>query len=128
MGAQGDSVVGADDALVLQAETTSQIEAAGQGAKVTRGIGRRACEALVVVGTEAGQHNIGLRQRADRGETKFADQTVLASAPGAFDATLGSLRIGGDLLDAELLEGASELGRSLSAGELFGQSPVESLR
>lgn len=29
-------------------------------------------------------------------------------------------RIGGDLLDAELLESASELGRSLFSGELLG--------
>jgi hypothetical protein len=33
-------------------------------------------------------------------------------------------RVGWDLLDAELVESASELGRSLFSGELFGKGPV----
>jgi hypothetical protein len=33
-------------------------------------------------------------------------------------------RVGGDLLDAEFFKSASELGGSLFASELFGDSPV----
>jgi hypothetical protein len=117
-------VVGGDHALVAQAEATGQIEVARQGAKVASGVGGRAGEALLVIGAEAGEHPIGLFQSGGAGEAKFADQTVLASAPDAFDAALGLERIGGDLLDAEFFQDASELGRRLFSGELFGQGPV----
>ena len=81
-------------------------------------------EAPVVVGAEAVEHGVGLCQSGGVGEAKFADQTVLASAPGAFDAALGLGRVGGDLLDAEFFERASELSGRLFSGELFGQGPV----
>ena len=51
-----------------------------------------------------------------------------SSAPGALDAAFGLGRVGRDLLDAELFERAAELGGSLLTGELFGESPVGSLR
>ena len=57
-------------------------------------------------------------------EAKFADQTVLAGAPGALDAALGLGRVGRDLLDAEFFQSPSELGGSLFSGELFGDGPV----
>ena len=91
MGAQGKGVVGGDDALIAQAEAAGQIEATGQGAKVARGVGGGAGEALVVVGAEAGEHGVGWLQSGGLSEAEFADQTVLKSAPGALDAAL-SLR------------------------------------
>jgi len=124
MGAQGDGVVGGDDALVAQAQATGKIEAARQGAKVARGVGGGAGEALVVVGAEASEHGIGLLQSGGVGEAKFANQTILKGAPGAFDAALGLGGVGGDLLDAESLERAPELGGRLFSGELFGEGPV----
>ena len=117
-------MVGGDDALIAQAEATGQIEAARQGAKVASGVGGRAGEALLVIGAKAGEHPIGLFQSGGLGQAKFADQTVLASAPDALDAALGLGRVGGDLLNAEFLERASQLGGSLFSGELFGQRPV----
>src|SRR5256885_13127219 len=57
-------------------------------------------------------------------QAKFADQAILAGAPGALDAALGLGRVGRDLFDAEFFEGASELSRRLFSGELFGESPV----
>src|ERR1017187_2861355 len=122
--AQSDEVVGANHALVAQAEATGQIEVARQGAKVASGVGGRAGEALLVIGAEAGEHPIGLLHSGGLGEAKFADQTVLARAPAAFDAALGLGRVSGDLLHAEFLERASQLGRRLFSGELFGQGPV----
>jgi hypothetical protein len=81
-------------------------------------------EAAVVVGAELLQHGVGLGQSCRPGEAKFADQTVLTGAPGTLDAALGLGRVGGDLRDAEFLEGASQLGGRLFSGELFGQGPV----
>ena len=65
-----------------------------------------------------------MRQSGGLGEAKFADQAILAGAPGAFDAALGLGRVGGDLLDTELVESPPELSRSLFSGELFGEGPV----
>src|ERR1035437_5007063 len=85
---------------------------------------RSLSDAVDVIGAEAGEPPIGLFQSGGLGQAKFADQTVLASAPDAFDAALGLGRVGGDLLNAEFLESASQLGRRLFSGELFGQRPV----
>jgi len=124
MRAQGDGVIGSDHALVVQAQATSQIETAGQGAKIASGVGGRTGEALVVIGAELVEHSIGLRQGGGLSQAKFTDQTILAGAPGAFDAALGLGRVGGDLLDTELVESPPELSRSLFSGELFGEGPV----
>ena len=104
VGAQGDGVIGGDDASIMQAEAASEIEAARQGAEVARGIGGGTGEALVIVGAEAGEHGVGLGQSRGTGEAEFADQAVLAGAPGALDAAFGLGRVGGDLLDAEFFE------------------------
>src|SRR5271157_835450 len=124
MRAQGDDVVGADHALIAQAEAASEIEAARQRAEVAGGVGGGMGKALVVVGAEAIKHGVGLLQGGGVGEAKFADQAILASAPGTLDAALGLRRVGGNLLNAEFLESASELGGRLFAGELFGEGPV----
>src|ERR1019366_5878416 len=117
MRTQSEGVVSSDHALIAQAEAAGEIEAARQGAEVARSVGWGAGKALVVVGTEASEHGVGLRQGGGAGETEFADQTMLAGAPGAPDAALGLRRVGGDLLDAEFLQGASELGGRLFSGE-----------
>src|SRR5678810_969037 len=122
--AQGDGVIGADDALVAQAEAASEIEAARQGAEVAHRFGGGARETLVVVEAEPGQDRVGLLQGGGVDEAEFADQAVLTGAPDAFDAALGLGGVGGDLLDAELVESASELGGGLLAGELFGKGPA----
>jgi hypothetical protein len=107
--AQGDGVIGGDNALIVQGQAAGEIKAARQGAEVANGFGGRPGEALVVIGTEAGEHGVGLGQSGRTGEAEFADQTVLAGAPGAFDAAFGLGRVGGDLLDAEFFQSASEL-------------------
>ena len=117
VGAQGDDVVGSDDALVVQTQAAGEIEAVRQGAKVASGIGGGAGEALVVVGTKLAEHGIGFGQGGGAGEAKFADQTVLTGAPGAFDAALSLGRVGGDLLNAEFFQSPSQLGESLFSGE-----------
>ena len=65
--AQGDGVIGGDDALIVQAEAAGEIEAARQAAEVAGGFGGGTGEALVVVGAEAGEHGVGLRPKWWRG-------------------------------------------------------------
>jgi hypothetical protein len=122
--AQADSVVGADDAFVAQAEAAREIEAARQRAEVAHGFGGGACETLVIVDAEPGQYGVGLFQGAGVDQAEFADQAVLTGAPDAFDAALGLGRVGGNLLDAEFVESAFELGGGSFPGELFGEGPV----
>src|SRR5258708_8418451 len=117
-------MVGGDDALIVQAEAAGQIGGAGQAAKVGGGVGGGTGEALIEIGAEASEHGVGLFQSNGLSEAKFADQAVLTGAPGTLDAALSLRRVGGDLLDAEFIEGASELSGSLFSGKLFGKSPV----
>ena len=124
MGTEGDDVVGADHALVAEAEAAVEIEARGQGAEVALGLTSGDGKALVVIGAEAGEDLVGGVEIASLSEAEFADQAVLAGAPGALDAALGLGRVSGNLLDAEFLQSAAELGGRLLAGELFGQGPV----
>ncbi len=124
VGAQGDGVIGGDDAPIVQAEAAGKIEAARQAAEVAHGIGGGTGEALVVIGREAGERCVGIGQGGGASEAQFADETVLKGAPGALDAAFGLGRVSGNLLDAELVEGASELSGRLFSGELFGERPV----
>jgi hypothetical protein len=119
-------LISGDDALIGKARQLARSKRRGKErtSRADSAAGRATGNALVVVGAEAGEHGVGLRYSGGTGKAEFADQTVLASAPGAFDAPLGLGRVCGDLLDAEFFESASELGGSLFASELFGDSPV----
>ena len=97
-------MVGADHALVAETEAAGKIEARGQSAKVALSLARGDGEALVVVGAEAGEDLVGGVEIAGLGQSEFADQAVLAGAPGALDAAFGLGRVGGDLLDAEFFQ------------------------
>lgn len=122
--AEDDGVVGGDGPLITEAEAAREIEAAWQTAEVGCGLARRDGEALVEVGGEAVEDVIGLIAGGGAGEAKLADQPILKGAPEAFDAALGLRRLRGNLLDAEFLEGATDLSRKLLAGEFFGDGPV----
>jgi hypothetical protein len=58
------------------------------------------------------------------GEAEFAAPAVLEHTPEAFDAAFSLRRLRGDEGDAELREGAAELGRLTLAGEFFLDGPV----
>ena len=47
----------------------------------------------------------------DAGEAEFLDQAVLEGSEGALGAAACLGRVGGDVFDAELVEGAADLGR-----------------
>jgi len=107
VGSESDDVVGADHALVAEAEAAGEIETRRQGAEVALSLAGRDGEALIVVGAEASEDLVGGVEIAGPGKAEFADQAVLAGAPGAFDAAFGLGRVGGDRLDAEFLQGAA---------------------
>ena len=57
-------------------------------------------------------------------QTEFTDQAILEGSPEAFDVSLGLRGVSWDLLDAEFVEGSSDLGWELLAGQLLGHRPV----
>ncbi|MGA9883570.1 MAG: hypothetical protein WBQ34_07620 [Candidatus Acidiferrales bacterium] len=81
-------------------------------------------EAAVVIRKEAAQRGVGTGQMGRAGQAEFAGETILKSAPRSFDAPLGPRRVGSDVGNAELTEGAAELDGSTFAGELFLERPV----
>src|ERR1700730_651069 len=123
MGVEGDDVIGADHALVAEAEAAGEIEAERKRAEGGLSLAVTDGEALIIIGAEAGEDLVGGVEIAGLGEAEFADQTVLAGAPDALDAAFGLGRVGGDLLNAEFLQSPSQMGGALFTGELFGQGP-----
>jgi hypothetical protein len=92
VGAEGDDGIGADHALIAEAEAAGKIETRREGAEVGLRLASGDGEALVVVGAEASEDLVGGVEVAGVGEAEFADQAVLAGAPGALDAAFGVSR------------------------------------
>ena len=99
-----DDVIGADHALVAKLRQRARSKYAGQRAEIALRLASRDGEALVIVSVEAGEDLVGGVEIAGVGEAEFADQAVLAGAPGALDAAFGLGREGGDLLNAEFFQ------------------------
>src|ERR1700675_4996083 len=115
-------IVVADAALVMEA--ADAIEIFGSGTPSFFRIARRATEAAVVVGQETTKDLVGGVQIVRTGQAEFAGEAILKGAPEAFDAALGLGTVGGDVGDAELLQGATKLCGFAAAGELFIDRPV----
>jgi len=115
-------VVVADDAFVREAADAFEI--GGSGPPGFLRFARRAGEAAVVIGNEAAQHAIGGSEIAGGCQAQFAGEAILQHAPEAFDAAFGLRGLRGDEGDAELREGAAELGGLTLAGELFVEGPA----
>src|SRR5271170_4530774 len=115
-------VVVTDDAFVQ--ERTDALEILGSRPPSSGGVARDAGEAAIVVGDELAQDRVGGIDVCRLSEPQFAAQAILQDAPEAFDAALGLRRVCGDEGDAELGEGAAELGGLALASELFFDGPV----
>src|SRR5450759_756736 len=115
-------VVVADRALVMKA--TDTIEIFGSGTPGLFRLARGASEAAVIVGQEATQDLVGGGQVIGAGQTQLAGEAILKGAPEAFDAAFGLWTLSSDIGDAELIQGAAELGGFAAAGELFFHRPV----
>ena len=101
-------VVVADDTFVHEA--ADAVESVGS---FPPGGCRFAClpgETTVVVDDEFAQHGVGGIDVRGLGQAQFAGEAILQDAPEALDAAFGLRTVGGDEGDAELFEGAAELG------------------
>ncbi len=115
-------VVVADDAFMHEAADT--VEIIRSRAPCGLALARRPGEAAVVVGDELAQHGVGGVEVLGLGEAQFAGEAILEHAPETLDAAFGLRAVGSDEGDAELREGAAELGGLAFTGELFFDGPV----
>src|SRR5260221_1331850 len=81
-------------------------------------------ETAVVVSDELAQHGVGGVEVMSASKAEFAAQAILQHAPEALDAAFGLRAVGGDEGDAQLFQGATELGRLAFSGELFFDRPA----
>lgn len=109
VGSEGDGIVVAHGAHVLEAEDAVEVALTRPGPIGGCRLGRRLREASIVAGEEAGQEGVRVVLLPDARETQFADQAILEGAADALDAALGLRRGGGDPLDARILQGPPHL-------------------
>src|SRR6266852_537749 len=81
-------------------------------------------ETAIVVGDELAQHGVGGVDIGGFGEAQFAGEAILQHAPEALDAAFSLRAVGGDEGNAELFQGAAELGGLAFSSELFVDGPV----
>lgn len=124
--AERDGIVIGHRALMGEAADVVELQIRRQepiGGPGLRGGARKAC----IVAWEKGlQDGIGLVKGAGLGKAEFTDEPVLEGAPESFDAALRLRGVSGDPLDAQLAQGAANLGgRSGVATELLveGEGP-----
>lgn len=104
-------------------ERTDPVEVEGGGRWAPGGLGLRGGvrETGVVAGEKALEDALGLRACASLGEAQFGDEPILEGAKEALNAALRLGGAGADPADAELVEGAADLGGGGAAVELLGQ-------
>lgn len=84
------------------------------------GIGGGLRKACIVAREEAGQDGVGLLEGAGPRPAQFTDEAILQGAPEAFDPAFGLRGSGRDPADAQLLEGAADVGeRARAAAQLL---------
>ncbi len=104
-----DDVVLAHRALLLMAEDALQVDAL-KGDEGAGGVRRRSGELLVVGGDEVrGEVGVGGGERGDAGAVEFVDESALEGPIEALTAPPPLGRIRGDMLDAEVRQGAAHL-------------------
>lgn len=130
--AEGDGVVVADDALVLEAEDRVRIESGRPWAIGRSGIGGRLRKARIETREEVGEIRVRALAVPDAREAEFAAEPILERAKEPLDAALGLRAVGGDPADTQFLQGACDLcgrgfpGQLLGEGQRsLGRGPVE---
>src|SRR5579864_800749 len=81
-------------------------------------------EPAIVVDEELAQDGVGGVEVGSLSQPQFAGKAILQHAPEALDAAFGLRAVGGDEVDAELFQGAAELGGLAFSSELFVDGPV----
>ena len=115
-------VVVADDAFVHEA--ADAVEAVRRGPPSGLHFAGFFSETAVVVGEELAQDGVGGVEVSSLGKAEFTAQAILQQAPEPLDAAFGLRAVGGDEGDAELFQGATELGGLAFSGELFLDLPA----
>ena len=94
-----------------------------EGAVVEFGLGGEAPVAVGQVGI--GDEAVRCLGCCDPRQREFHDRAVLEGSEGALGATAGLGRVGGDVFDAELVQGAPDLGRPVPVHLADGVGGVE---
>jgi hypothetical protein len=81
-------------------------------------------EAAVVISDELAQHGVGRVDVNGFGQPQFAGETILEHPPKTLDAAFGLRAASRNESNAELFEGATELGGLAFSGELLFDGPV----
>src|SRR6202451_4858374 len=115
-------IVVADDAFVHEA--ADPFETFWNGPPGGLHFARRSGETAIVISDELAQYGVSRVDVVCFSQAQFAGETVLEHAPEAFDAAFGLRAASRNEGDAELLEGATELGGLAFSGELFFDRPV----
>src|SRR5208283_1766983 len=115
-------VVIADDAFMQEA--ADALETFRSRAPSAFLFARLPGETAVVVGDEPSQNGIGRVDVGGLGQAQFAGEAILQHAPETLDAAFGLRAVSGDEGDAELFQGAAELGRLAFSGKLFLHRPA----
>ena len=104
-------IVLADGPRVLLAQDAVELDAV-QGGERGRRVGRWVREFFIVVGDEPlGQVGIGARAGGDPRQGELVNEAALHRAVEPLTAAAGLGRVGADVLDTEVGEGAADLGR-----------------
>src|SRR6266852_1974213 len=115
-------VVVADGALVHQAaDTVEAFRSSTPGGFPVAGLPGKTA---VVVSDEGAQHGVGGVDVGSLGQPQFAGEAILQHAPETLDAAFGLRAVGGDEGDAQLFQGATELGGLAFSSELFFDRPA----
>jgi len=110
-------VIVLDSPLVLETADVLQVGRRGSPGRIWVRGGQR--EARVVAREKPVQDALGLGEGPGLGQAQLDDEAILEGAKEAFDAAFGLRRTGGNPANAQLLEGAADLGGLGPACELL---------
>lgn len=113
-----ERIVLADRTSVLEA--ADAVEIGGRGAPGRLRVSGRLREARIVAREKPIEHALGVGERAGLREPEFDDEAVLEGAEEALDPSLAFRGRGGDPANAELMQGAADLGGGDGPFELGG--------
>jgi len=120
LGAERHGIIIGPRALVGEAADVVEIELGRQGPIGRPGLGGGVRKAGIIAREEGLQDGVGLVERAGPGEAEFTDEPILEGPPEPLDAALRLGGMGGDPVDAQLMQGAADLGqRAGVAAELL---------
>ncbi len=109
---EGDAIVVADLALFLEAEDLGEIDAGDRDESHAFLLGLDGETRIMGGDVDVPDKGVGGLDRGDPGERQLLRQAVLQGLEDAFRTASGLRRIGRDMFDAQMLEGASDLGRT----------------